>query len=66
MRAYGQVSEEQLKELADGTTIDRMNYGPVEADMLQREQGDNVWIAIFIREGKNREVRRIWNTWGSP
>ena len=58
VRAYGQVSEEQLKELADGTTIDKMNYGPVEAT-LEREQGDNVWIAISIREGKNREVRRI-------
>jgi 23S rRNA pseudouridine2605 synthase len=58
VRAYGQVSEEQLKELADGVTIDRMNYGPVDAS-LEREQGDNVWIAISIREGKNREVRRI-------
>ncbi len=58
VRAYGQVSEEQLKELADGITIDKMNYGPVEAT-LEREQGDNVWIAISIREGKNREVRRI-------
>ena len=63
VRAYGQVSEEQLKELADGTTIDRMNYGPVEAT-LEREQGDNVWIAISIREGKNREVRRILENLG--
>jgi 23S rRNA pseudouridine2605 synthase len=58
VRAYGQVSEEQLKELADGVTIDRMNYGPVDAS-LEREQGDNVWITVSIREGKNREVRRI-------
>ena len=58
VRAYGQVSGEQLKELADGITIDRMNYGPVEAS-LEREQGDNVWINVSIREGKNREVRRI-------
>ena len=62
VRAYGQVSEEQLKELADGVTIDRMNYGPVEAS-LEREQGDNVWISISIREGKNREVRRIMEHW---
>ena len=58
VRAYGQVSEAQLKELADGVTIDRMNYGPIEAS-LEREQGDNVWITLSIREGKNREVRRI-------
>ena len=58
VRAFGDVSEAQLKELRDGVTIDRMAYGPVEAS-LEREQGDNVWLTVAIREGKNREVRRI-------
>ncbi len=58
VRAYGQVSDAQLQELADGLTINRMNYGPIEAS-LEREQGDNVWISVSIREGKNREVRQI-------
>ncbi len=58
VRAYGQVSEAQLQELAGGLIINRMSYGPIEAS-LEREQGDNVWISISIREGKNREVRRI-------
>jgi 23S rRNA pseudouridine2605 synthase len=35
-----------------------MSYGPIEAS-LEREQGDNIWVSISIREGKNREVRRI-------
>ena len=26
---------------------------------LESEQGANVWISISIKEGKNREVRRI-------
>ncbi len=58
VRAFGQVSEAQLQELAGGLTINRMSYGPIEAS-LEREQGDNVWISVSIREGKNREVRRI-------
>ncbi len=58
VRAFGQVSETQLRELAGGLTVNRMSYGPIEAS-LEREQGDNVWISISIREGKNREVRRI-------
>ncbi len=58
VRAYGQVSDAQLEALADGITIDGMKFGPVEAS-LEREQGDNVWITLSIREGKNREVRRI-------
>ena len=30
-----------------------------DRSQLEREQGDNVWITLSIREGKNREVRRI-------
>ena len=58
VRAFGEVGEAQLQELRNGVTIDRMSYGPVEAS-LEREQGDNVWLTVAIREGKNREVRRI-------
>lgn len=58
VRAFGQVTEEQLKELAGGVTINKMGYGPIEAS-VEREQGGNVWISVSIREGKNREVRRI-------
>src|SRR6516164_5625701 len=57
-RAFGEVSEAQLQDLAGGLTVSGMNYGPIEAS-LEREQGGNVWISISIREGKNREVRRI-------
>src|SRR3712207_9030143 len=35
-----------------------MEYGPVEAT-LDRVQGDNVWLTLGLREGKNREVKRI-------
>ena len=26
---------------------------------LDREQGDNVWLTLGLREGKNREVKHI-------
>jgi 23S rRNA pseudouridine2605 synthase len=58
VRAFGEVSEAQLQELAGGLTVNKMSYGPIEAS-LEREQGGNVWISVSIREGKNREVRRI-------
>ena len=38
-----------------------MRYGPIEAS-LDREQGANVWLTIGIREGKNREVRKVLET----
>ncbi|HEX2554155.1 MAG TPA: pseudouridine synthase [Microvirga sp.] len=58
VRAHGEVTQADLDRLRDGVTVDGMEYGPVEA-RLDREQGDNVWITLGLREGKNREVKRI-------
>ena len=58
VRAFGQIEQSKLDELAGGLRTGGVNYGPIEAT-LEREQGDNVWITLSIREGKNREVRRI-------
>ncbi len=58
VRAHGTVTDDMLAELAEGVEIDGMRYGPVEAT-LDRVQGANTWLTIGLREGKNREVRRI-------
>jgi 23S rRNA pseudouridine2605 synthase len=58
VRAHGDTDQAQLDKLAKGVTIDGMEYGPVEAT-LDRVQGDNVWLTLGLREGKNREVKRI-------
>jgi len=58
VRAHGKVEQSTLDGLADGLTVAGVHYGPIEAK-LEHEQGDNVWIALTLREGKNREARRI-------
>jgi 23S rRNA pseudouridine2605 synthase len=58
VRAHGRVTEEALDALRSGVTIDGVSYGPVEAK-IERQQGSNVWLMIALREGKNREVKRI-------
>jgi 23S rRNA pseudouridine2605 synthase len=58
VRAHGDVTQADLDNLRDGITIDGIEYGPVEA-RLDRVQGDNVWLTLGLREGKNREVKRI-------
>ncbi|MBP1182732.1 pseudouridine synthase [Methylobacterium sp. PvR107] len=58
VRAHGDTDQAQLDRLAKGVTIDGMEYGPIEAT-LDRVQGDNVWLTLGLREGKNREVKRI-------
>ncbi|GGE34267.1 pseudouridine synthase [Agaricicola taiwanensis] len=58
VRVFGRVDEVRLAQLADGVTIDGFQYGPVEAS-YDRAQGTNAWLTVGLREGKNREVKRI-------
>jgi 23S rRNA pseudouridine2605 synthase len=58
VRAHGRVTQEALDRLRDGTTVAGIHYGPIEAT-LDREQGANVWLTMGLREGKNREVRKV-------
>ena len=61
VRALGRVQQDALDRLRGGITVDGIRYGPIEAT-LDREQGANVWLTIGIREGKNREVRKVLET----
>ena len=58
VRAHGRVSKQQLDSLKDGVEIEGVRYGPIEAT-LDSVQGANAWLTMALREGKNREVRRI-------
>ncbi|HUO54877.1 MAG TPA: pseudouridine synthase [Rhodoblastus sp.] len=57
-RANGETDQAKLDTLAKGLTIDGIDYAGVEAK-LDRVQGANVWITLGLREGKNREVKRL-------
>ena len=58
LRVQGLVDKASLGPLANGVTIDGVRYGSVLAT-LDRQMPSNAWLTIAIREGKNREVRRI-------
>ena len=63
VRALGRVRQEALDQLRGGITLDGIRYGPIEAT-LDREQGANAWMTFGIREGKNREVRKVLESLG--
>ena len=58
VRAQGQIDQAKLAALADGVTIEGIRYGQVIAK-LDRQMASNAWLTVAIREGKNREIRRI-------
>lgn len=63
VRAFGRVTQEELERLKQGLTVDGMRYGPIEAS-FERQQGANAWISVSLKEGKNREVRRVFEALG--
>jgi 23S rRNA pseudouridine2605 synthase len=58
VRVHGIVEADRLMHLAKGVTIDGTAYGPIAAK-LERQQGSNAWLEMGLREGRNREVRRV-------
>jgi 23S rRNA pseudouridine2605 synthase len=58
VRAHGRVGKEQLDKLKDGIEIEGVRYGAIDA-AVDSVQGANSWLTFALREGKNREVRRI-------
>ena len=58
VRAHGEVTQDMLAPLSAGISIDGVDYAGIEA-ALERQQGSNVWIAMGLREGKNREIKKV-------
>jgi len=65
VRVNGRPKPDALAALGNGIEIDGVRYGAIEARMDGREQTSaNTWVTIGIREGKNREVRKVMDHLG--
>jgi 23S rRNA pseudouridine2605 synthase len=58
VRLFGKVAQADLDTLAEGVTVDGVKYEPVIAD-LERVKGMYAWAGVSLKEGKNREVKRL-------
>jgi 23S rRNA pseudouridine2605 synthase len=63
VRVFGVPSTAALKALADGVTVEGVRYGPIEA-AVDATKGDNTWLTVSLREGRNREIRRVMDHLG--
>jgi len=58
VRAFGSADPARLADLKNGIEIDGVRYRSIDAE-LERKQGGNVWMTVALREGKNREIKRV-------
>ncbi|HTQ13334.1 MAG TPA: pseudouridine synthase [Rhizomicrobium sp.] len=62
-RLFGKVTQADLDTLAAGRTLGGVAYGPVVAE-LERARGMYAWANVSLKEGKNREVKRLMESLG--
>lgn len=65
VRVFGRVQEALLDSLAQGLTVEGVRYGPIQAVREARSQeAANTWLTLTLKEGKNREIRRVMAHFG--
>jgi 23S rRNA pseudouridine2605 synthase len=58
VRVHGEVEPPALSALANGVTIEGVRYAGIEAGLDSRK-GSNAWLTVSLREGRNREIRKV-------
>jgi 23S rRNA pseudouridine2605 synthase len=58
VRVHGDVTQTALDDLKNGLTIAGTRYGAIDAT-IERQKARHLWLMIALREGKNREIRRV-------
>jgi len=59
VRVHGVVDPARLESLEKGVTIDGVSYGPIQAIFEGEQHASNAWLTVSLREGRNREVRKV-------
>ncbi|SMM98204.1 tRNA pseudouridine synthase A / Ribosomal large subunit pseudouridine synthase B [uncultured Candidatus Thioglobus sp.] len=63
VRVLGQVEPEDIQQLTNGIELDD-GFAKFSRVTIGGGQGANRWYKVVLKEGRKREVRRLWETLG--
>ncbi len=65
VRIFGELTDEQTSQLTQGIELED---GPANFDHIRATggEGSNHWYQVILREGRNREVRRLFEAFQLP
>ena len=67
VRVHGEIGEERLRRLREGVVLEDglAAFERVEASDVREATGSNRWYRVVLREGRKREVRRLFAAVGA-
>ena len=63
VRIHGDMTPDIMEKLAQGVTVNGVRYAGVQV-VVDKKQGTNTWLTVSLKEGKNREIRRLMESFG--
>ncbi|MEI7668968.1 MAG: pseudouridine synthase [Pseudomonadota bacterium] len=61
VRVYGLISPSALDKIRGDVTIEGEKYSNVQIELDKKPQaGKNLWLNVVLSEGKNREIRKLF------
>ena len=63
VRIHGEMTPDIMEKLARGVSVEGVHYAGVQV-VVDKKQGSNTWLTVSLKEGKNREIRKIMEAFG--
>lgn len=64
VKVHGKPSPEKLDRMRGGMNVGRVSYSPCEICIVKADS--NCWFDVALREGRNRQIRRMFEAIGHP
>ena len=63
-KVKGHPADEQIARLRRGLSIGGRRTAPAEISMLEATDADNAWYQVVLREGRNQQIRKMFDAIG--